>query len=516
MLDLWRRFWIILIIFFCFTVPVIANDTNDYYPSTTWRTSTPEAQGIDSGHLVRMLDYIQSYDINFHSIIIIRHGYIVMEAYAEPFGKNVIHTLNSCTKSVVSSLIGIALREGYIKSIDQRVVDIFSNQNIKNMDDNKRQITIEHLLTMSSGINQPDVDGHPPENYFKASKWNQYYLDLPMATQPGKLFAYDSSGVNLLMAILQKTSGMKNSDFADKFLFKPIGITNYYWRTDPQGDYLGGFGLALTPMDMARFGYLYLKKGNWNGKQIIPADWVEISMSNNIDTSMCPFAISTNKGYGFLWWGLQFGGFTAMGAGGQFIMVMPENDMVVVVTSGFPPQDFQTPLIYLAEQFTNQSYVSSSSLPENPEKQAELAAAIRNFGNPTNDTDLVIPEMAKIISGKKYILDSNPGNLKSIMVNFNGSNECIFDAEYPDNHFKIIIGLDGKYRENRYENFLYYKEFWRGKWTGENTFVAEYYRPCVDGSKIQFTFQFDQDKLKMAQESTVGEWWRHFTGKMEQ
>ena len=380
------------------------------------------------------------------------------------------------------------------------------------MDDNKRQITIEHLLTMSSGIKQQEVNAYIPDSYFKSSNWNQYYIDQPMAAQPGKLFAYDSTGVNLLMSILQKTSGMKNLDFADKFLFKPIGITNYYFQIDPQGDYLGGWGLAMTPMEMARFGYLYLKKGNWNGNQIIPADWVETSMSNHIKP---PSWMSSDKGYGFLWWELQNCGFTAAGYGGQYIMVIPEKDMVIAVTSGFSPQDAGTPLIFLAEQFTNQSYVSRSSLPENPEKQEELAASIRNFENPTNDTNFAIPEMTKNITGKKYNMDSNPINLKTIMMNFNGSSECTCDVEYPDNHFKIVVGLDGKFRENRLETDLHNKEFWRGKWTDKNTFVIEFYKPWADSSKIQLTLQFDQDRLKMMAESTVGEWRQEFTGKME-
>ncbi len=515
MLRLLSMYWIILIIFFYFTVPVFADENTDYYPGDTWRTSTPEAQGIDSKYLAEMMDNIQSNNLNFHSIIIIRHGYIVMEAYAEPFDKDVIHVLKSCTKSVVSALTGIALREGYIKSLDQKVMDIFSGQNIKNMDDNKRLITIKHLLTMSSGITQQDVNS---SSYLGSTNWSQYYLDQPMVAKPGELFAYDNAGVNLFMSILHKTSGMKNSDFADKFLFKPLGITNYFWSADPQGDYIGAGGLAMTPIDMARFGYLYLKKGNWKGKQIIPADWVETSMSSHIKPSKWISSIEPNwisdKGYGFLWWELQFGGFTAVGYGGQYIMVIPEKDMVVVVTSGFSLQDAGTPLIFLAEKFTNESYVSRSSLPENPAKQAKLAAAIWNFDNPTNDTNITIPEMAKNISGKKYIIYQNPQNLKSVILSFNGNSESICEINWPDN-LKISVGLDGKYRENNPYNDLHKRLFTRGKWINKNTFVLENYTPWVDSSKIQYILQYKDDKLKITAESTIGEWVWEFTGKIE-
>lgn len=172
MSGLLRRFWIILIIFFFFKVPVIADDTNIYFPGDTLRASTPESQGMDSEYLVKMLDYIQSNKLDIHSILIIRHGYVVMEVYKEPFGKDVIHIIQSTTKSFTSALVGIALKEGYIKSIDQKVVDIFSGLKIQNMDDDKRQITIKHLLSMNSGITWNQSNGGPA-SYYKSSDWSE-------------------------------------------------------------------------------------------------------------------------------------------------------------------------------------------------------------------------------------------------------------------------------------------------------------------------------------------------------
>ncbi len=493
---------------------ISGQDDSSYYPGDTWRTSTAEAQGMDSGYLVKMMDDIQSNNLNIHSMIIIRHGYVVMEAYREPFGKDNIHAINSCTKNVASALIGIALREGYIKSIDQRVVDIFSNLNIKNLDDNKRAMTIKHLLTESSGIN---FTGLYPDGYLNAPDWTRFYLDQPMAAPPGKVFHYDSAGVNLLMAILQKTSGLKNSDFADKFLFKPIGITKYYWQSDPQGLNLGGMGLALTPMEMARFGYLYLKKGLWNGKRVIPADWVEASLSSQIKP---PAWFSKDKGHGYLWWELQSGGFAGIGHGGQYIIVMPGRDMVIVINSGLSDKThWQTvsPLI----EYINKSVVSGKSIVENPEKQAELSEAIRNLANPASKTAIIIPETAQRISGKKYILNPNSWNLKTLMVTFNGKDECIAELGWPgflffDYRYEIAIGLDGKYWENRFAPDFRQRELSRGKWVSNDTFVIEYYRPWADSSKILCVCQIDHDRFSMTLESTTGEWLQEFTGKMEQ
>jgi ankyrin repeat protein/CubicO group peptidase (beta-lactamase class C family) len=483
-----------------------------YFPGDTWRTSTPEAQGMDSGYLANMLKYIISNNVNIHSVVIVRHGYVVLEAYNDPFGKDDIQILKSCTKSVASALVGIAIREGYIKSVDQRVVPIFPGQKIRNLDEKKQMVTIKHLLTMSSGISQQEVDSFIPDEYWNSGNWNRYYLDQPMVAQPGTLFAYDSAGVCLLMSILHETSGMENSEFAEKFLFKPIGITNYYWGTDPQGDFDGGAGLAMTPMEMAKFGYLYLNKGRWNGQQVIPADWVEVSMSDHIK----PYDwVSADKGYGYLWWELPFGGFTAAGHGGQYIMVMPEKDMVVVMTAGLNAfVDNWRVEHYLTEDCINKSIISNGSILENPAEQAELNSAIRCLGNPAAISKISVPEMAYEISAKKYVIDQNPQNLKAIILNFNGTNECTCESDWPGN-FKISVGLDGKYRRSNPYNDLHKQVLARGKWANKNTFVLECYSKWNEENKIQYTLQYNNDKLKMTAEKTGGEWSREYSGTIE-
>ncbi len=444
--------------------------------------------------------------------------------------------MNHVAKSVTSALVGIAIKEGYIKSVNQKVVPIFTGQEIKNLDENKQSVTIKHLLTMSSGISQQG-SVFMPQEYLNSGNWNMYYLNQPMVAEPDKLYAYDNADVNLLMLILHKTSGMKNSDFAENFLFKPIGITNYYWQTDPQGDYDGGGGLAITPMEMARFGYLYLKKGNWQGKQVIPADWVEASLSDQIKP---PAWLSKDKGYGYLWWELQFGGFTASGHGGQHILVMPEKDMIVVITAGLIDEYNNWRVEeYLTKECINKSIISGGSIQENPVKQEELNSSIRDLGNPPAITKVIIPETAYKISGKKYIIDQNllktvySINLKSVILSFNRTGESIFESDWLDNNLNIFdsyspnnktshnikmsVGLDGKYRESGFNphNDLHKKQFVRGKWINENTFVVEFYWPWKVESKIQFTFQYNDDKVKITTEAMSGDLLQEFIGIME-
>ncbi len=508
---------VVLISIFLLTLirgQVYSQAASDYYPGDTWRTSSPEAQGMNSEYLTRMLNSIKSSEI--HSVIIIRHGYVVLEAYSEPFGRDELHILKSCSKSVTSALIGIAIREGYIKSVDQKVVDILSNQYaINNLDDKKQAVTIEHLLTMTSGIKQQEINSKFPDKYLRSWNLNQYYLDEPMEAEPGQVFHYDSAGVNLLMAILRETSGMYNSDFADKFLFKPIGITNYYWQKDRQGNYTGGWGLAMTSMDMARFGYLYLKKGRWEGSQVIPAEWVSASMSNHFTP---PYSVFPS--YGYLWWKLPFGGFTAVGYGGQYIMVMPERDMVAVFTSGFSPKNAGYPLKPTAD-YINKSIVSDTAIPEDEMKQASLTSAILNFGNPAeNNPEVIRPEIENEISGKSYIFQSNPWHLGWITLTFSREGECTFEESgardwFFDWSFKIPVGLDGKYREDSFNSYtdLYQKHMARGKWINNNTLVIEFYEPWSSGSKIQYTMEFNENNLKMTVNFTTGEAQQQFTGK---
>ncbi len=481
----------------------------DYYPGNIWRTSTPEAQGMDSGRLVKMLNYIQSTNLDIHSIIIIRHGYVVLEAYAAPFGRDVPHVIYSCTKSITSALIGIAIKEGYIKNTDQKVLDLLPEIKAKNKDKSKEEISIDNLLTMTSGLDWTEYYvsyfGTNNLNQMENSKnWVEYVIDRPLKEKPGKVINYNSGDSHLLSAILCKTTGMKTSEFAEKHLFKPIGINNYIWQTDPQGINNGGTGMALTSMEMAKFGYLFLKKGIWNGNRLIPAGWVEASMSNRIDTrrSRYPSLGYSYKGYGYgyQWWELPFGGFSAKGAFGQYIMVMPERDMVVVFTS----EDGDSPEV-LTEAFINSSIISNGSVPENPDKQVELSAAIGNFNNPVNGKEFFFPENAWEISGKRFIGTNASGNLTAVILSFSGTNECILETDSQGKNSKISVGLDGKYRD-----------FSRGKWTSINTFTIEFYWPWISSSKGIFTLQFDKKILKMQLEWATPGLKQEFTGKMEE
>jgi CubicO group peptidase (beta-lactamase class C family) len=342
-------------------------------PPPVWgpRGAAPEEQGIDSATLVRMFDYIADQDAEVHSVLIIRNGVVVTEAYFYPYNRDRVHGLTSCTKSFLSALVGIAIGEGYL-NLDDHALDYFPDRTIKNDSPLKREITVEDLLRMRSGLDWPEssVSYSSRDNMLwqmmDSRDWVQFVLDRPMATTPGSTFNYSTGDSQLLGAILEQATGMSVQKFARTRLFEPLGVPPSHWRwtSAPEGVAFGGGGLRLTPQEMAKFGYLYLQGGVWEGQQIVPAAWVEASV--------------TPPQYGYQWWRLANGGYAALGYGGQRIAVVPHLDLVVVITGSFSGVTSG----YLVDAFIVPAVRSSEPLPANLGALAELEAHIDAAASP--------------------------------------------------------------------------------------------------------------------------------------
>ncbi len=342
-----------------------------------WLTSTPEEQGMDSAFLAKMLETIDQQNYGINAVVVIRNGIKVLDANIYPFRAGEQHVIYSCTKSVVSALIGIAIEQGYIKGLDQPVLEIFPDHHFSNLDVDKESLTIEDLLTMSTGLDCQDSylyrwDGL--NEMWKSDDWVQYVLDLPMIAPPGEKFEYCNGASFLLSAIIQETTGMTAHEFAKQHLFAPLSIANVEWETNSQGYNLGYTGLYMLPQDMAKFGQLYFQEGEWDDQQIVPAEWVATSTSKHISGTLQP-------GYGYQWWVTTYGAIMALGYQGQYIVVVPELDLVVVFVSELPDQDFYVP----EELLTNYiipAAISSQPLPENPQGISELQAQIWALAEP--------------------------------------------------------------------------------------------------------------------------------------
>jgi len=289
-------------------------------------------------------------------LIIVRNGHLVVEEYFSGNQAESIHELQSVTKSFTSALVGMAIGQGKIKGVEEKVLDFFPDiKNIQNMDERKASITLKDLLTMRSGTDYHERGSGSP--HFQLNRlekgWDIFYLNRPMVHRPGTYFLYDSGGVILMSSILKRRTGMHADKFAEKYLFPPLGIEKVEWFKNREGHPHTGGGLRLLPLDMAKFGLLYLREGKWEGRQIVPAWWVKESFEKHVTlTRRGRWTI----GYGYLWWiqppdpegSKKHNIYAARGAYGQYIFVIPEHDMVVVVTgrtrSG---SQFRSPIEFL-------------------------------------------------------------------------------------------------------------------------------------------------------------------------
>jgi CubicO group peptidase (beta-lactamase class C family) len=287
-----------------------------------------------------------------HSLLIKQGLKPIYEGYFHGYNRDSLHDTRSAFKSITSLLVGIAVDKGLIKSIDQKVYDLFPEYKpIKNDDPRKKMMTIRNLLEMKSGFDCEEFDGTKDcEDAMSESRdWVKFSLDLPMKCQPGTEWAYTSIAPMILSGVISKVSGMTVMDFAKKYLFGPLGITDYKWTTDPSGHGMTAGSFYIKPVDMLRIAELVLHQGRWNGKQLISPKWISESTAGNIPipgfsyvkTSRTTVAIPQQAYYGYYWYheviktdAFQHDVLFASGNGGQYIFIIKSLDMVVVFTQG--------------------------------------------------------------------------------------------------------------------------------------------------------------------------------------
>jgi CubicO group peptidase (beta-lactamase class C family) len=289
--------------------------------------STPEAQGISSQAVV---DYVEAADkVNTqHSFMIVRHGHVIGEGWWKPEAADKPHVLNSLTKTWNSTAVGLAIASGKL-NLDDHVLNFFPEDAPADPSDNLKALTVRDLLTMSGGHDTEPKSG-PGGPTVKA------FLAHPFVHKPGTHFQYNSMGSYVLSAIVTKVTGQTSAEFLKSRLFEPLGIENPYWPTSPEGNSIGGGGMKIRTEDIAKLGQLYLQKGKWNGKQLIPESWVEQATSYKIPNdqeSHSKIGVDWQQGYCFQFWRCTHNAFRGDGAGGQLMVVIPDKDAVVAITA---------------------------------------------------------------------------------------------------------------------------------------------------------------------------------------
>ena len=243
--------------------------------------------------------------------------------------------------------------------------------------------------------------------------WAAHVLALPMVEEPGTRFEYCNGASYLLSVILTEVTGMPAAEFAAEVLFEPLGITDYVWPASPDGTTIGWGELVLRPADMAKVGYLYLRGGEWDGNQVVSRDWVEAA------TTAHATAPTLADGYGYQWWVDNAGYVMAIGFGGQYIMVVPDRDLVVVFTSGLPPGGFQQPES-LMNSYVFNAVKSNDPLPPNPTAQAHLREAVAVARSVPEPAPFELPDVAATVDGDRYQFRSNDFGNRSFVVSFSG------------------------------------------------------------------------------------------------
>lgn len=314
------------------------------YPASEWQTAEPSAVGLDSSKLAELEPRIQSDYSNINGIVIVKNGCIAYERYYNRYGPDHTHHVASVTKSLISALMGIAIDTGDIAHVDQKVLNFFPEYVPEAANTQLQEITLRHLLTMTAPYSFQDWH-EPLDKMCMQPDWVKYTLDI--LGREGRIgdFKYSSAGAHLLSAVITRSTGRSAREFANKHLFGPIGmreIPEYEmklygfddlfgqqvrgWVHDPHGISTGGWGVTLTPRDMARFGLLYLNGGSWKGRQIISEKWIADSTAMNPNI------------YGYLWWlRLEDGiyAYSARGDGGNVICCIPSRNLVVAIASEF-------------------------------------------------------------------------------------------------------------------------------------------------------------------------------------
>lgn len=456
--------------------------TQTYWPTEGWRTSTPEEQGFNSAKLAEGLQDLQEGNVGINSLLIIRNGYVLLDAYFDPYDGSFPHKLASVTKSVTTTLIGIAIDQGKLR-LDAPMVSFFPDRTIANLDDRKKSITVRHLAEMMNGMESGCLAGDEPtlDAMRSTPDWVQAALDRKMVQNPGTSFCYDSPGMHLLSAILQKTTGMTELEFARQNLFEPLGIQEVFWEADPQG-YTHGWGdLYLKPPDAAKLGYLWLNHGRWEDKQIVSASWLADMVK-----------VHSNAGgddYGYGIWIAQdkapSDNYFAVGRGGQYIRVYPSFKAIIVVTAqGLGDYDELNPLL-------GSSFVSPEEpLPANPAAVAQLNTLLPTLAQAPETYPVgSFPDTAKAISGKTFVFGTNPLDVKGLRFEFSDTAEAtlyIMKRKGMDEVWSI--GLDGKYRLSSSGEAI------RGYWADPKTFIINIFE---DGL-VTYQFHFDGERVEVS------------------
>lgn len=381
-------------------------------PGASLPYSTPEAEGISSTAILNFLKAVDNGKNELHSFVIVRHGKIVSEGWWDPYGKDLRHVMFSVSKSFTSTGVGLAIAENKL-NLSDRVTSFFPQSLPDTLSEYMKEMTVEHLLMMSTGMNTD------PMFAARGTKdWPRAFLSAPVEHKPGSVFKYNNMATFMLSAIVQKATGQKLFDYLKPRLLEPLGIKNVTWDETPEGYTMGAIGLRIQSEDMAKFGQLLLQKGKWNGKELVPASWIDQATSFKINSNdpgnkNPKDQNDWEQGYCYQFWRCRNNGFRADGMGGQFVIVLPEKDAVVVLTCSAANTQDELNLVWehlLPAMQEKALPANKTALAELNKRLTKLTTAKQPASNMSNE------KLQKRIAGKEIRFAQNDNGLQSLIL----------------------------------------------------------------------------------------------------
>ena len=437
--------------------------------------SSPEAQGVSSPGVLAFVEAADTSLDSLHSVMIVRHGHVVAEGWWSPYDAEAPHALYSLSKSFTSTAVGLAIAEGKL-SRDDEVLKFFPDDAPAEPSKNLKAMRISDLLRMSTG-HQTEPPRTPDET------WTQVFLAQPVPNKPGTHFLYNTSATYMLSAIVRKVTGMTVLDYLKPRLFEPLGIERPTWGTSPQGISLGGYGLSIRTEDIARFGQLYLQKGRWHGKSLVPEAWVEMATALQTSNGSNPKS-DWEQGYGYQFWRCRHGAYRGDGAFGQYCLVLPEQDAVIAITSGL--KDMQSVLNLVWDKLLPAMKPAPLATDDDARKALETTLSRLSI-RPQEGSGAP----AKV-SGRTYRFPSNDREIEAITLDSDEDDEPVtLTLRYDGTVQKISCGR-GQWQKGRFAcaGFPEQPAAASGAWGGDETFTAKicfYETPFIVTVKLKFS-----------------------------
>lgn len=461
--------------------------------------SSPEKQRISSAAILEFVEAANERQ-DIHSFMLLRHGHVVAEGWWSPYGAEIPHMLFSLSKSFTSTAVGLAIADGKL-GLDDEVLKFFPEDAPADPSANLKAMRLRDLLIMSTGQHSNDVAKF---SFRSNAILTKLFLSLPVEHKPGTFFYYNTPGTYMQSAIVQKATGTNVFDYLRPRLFEPLGIENPTWGSSPQGITLGGYGLKIKTEDIARFGQLYLQKGKWNGKQLVPASWIEIATARETSNGSNP-ASDWEQGYGYQFWRCRHGFYRGDGAFGQFCIVMPEQDAVVAITSG--TRDMQGIMNLVWDKLL--PAMQPKRLPADKETRQQLERKLAGLTLHPVSGNFTSPISVQT-SGKKYLFPTNDQNIEAVTFEFTGPEATLVLRSRGADH-RIACGYN-TWRNGRTSltaaldprvvDPVEQAVAGCGAWTADDTYTAKlalYETPLA----LTFNFRFAGDQLFVDHEYSV-------------